>query len=261
MSYAWRVPVIGALTAGILSVVAAAASAAEPSSNYDWSGIYLGGHVGYAWAKGSADWTANPPVLAPNGPAAVAPSPGPLAGSVVLNPDGFIGGGQLGYNFVFGPWVLGLEGSLTGGNLDKTISYSHPGIPPGLAVSATTDIRWIAMVTPRIGYSWDKWLAYAKGGYAAGGVTIAGNANGSVFGGPISVSIEHKERLDGWTVGGGLEYGFSRTATIGVEYDYVSLGGGNISGAVATPGGPATYHASIEGHAHMLTMRLNFKFD
>lgn len=232
----------------------------EPNAPYNWSGFYIGGQLGYGWGTGNADWSAVPP--GGNQLQLNAAVPAIISGHVDRNPSGFMGGGQLGYNFMFGPWLVGLEGSLTGGDLSDTSPYLHPAIPSWLSVNATADTRWVATLTPRIGYAWDNWLVYAKGGYAAAGITVAGTANGTVPGGPpINVSIEHRERLEGWTVGGGVEYGYTRNVTLGLEYDYVSAGGKTISGSVPTPGGPATYQADVDGDIHMLTVHLNFRLN
>src|SRR5262249_49788539 len=87
----------GALAVGSATVASAAhlrapVTKAPPPVTmvYNWTGFYCGGHVGGAW--GDKDW--------------VAVGVGPLGSH---NVDGFIGGGQVGYNYQVGRWVFGVE--------------------------------------------------------------------------------------------------------------------------------------------------------
>src|SRR6202030_612503 len=81
----------------LLSLVSVSPAAAEPLFG-GWGGFYLGGHLGGAF--GSSDWF-------------------DLGGGNIGShtPSGIIGGGQIGYNFQLGPWVLGPQASLSGSSL------------------------------------------------------------------------------------------------------------------------------------------------
>src|SRR5882672_9624928 len=76
-----------------------------PISN--WTGAYIGVNAGYAWGDSeAATTTLSPP------PAYFAASSVPAiaaAGAQTINPNGFTGGGQLGYNWQMGSSVFGLE--------------------------------------------------------------------------------------------------------------------------------------------------------
>src|SRR5262245_14500774 len=65
---------------------------------FSWSGFYIGGHLG--WLKAEKDWTQT-------SPAAFAPPIGFNGASFDAN--GFMGGGQVGFNFQSGAWVWGVE--------------------------------------------------------------------------------------------------------------------------------------------------------
>src|SRR5262249_3700484 len=54
---------------------------------YNWSGLYAGINGGFGW--GSSSWDGIP---------------------ASFDVNGGLFGGQLGYNWQFGPWVLGIEG-------------------------------------------------------------------------------------------------------------------------------------------------------
>jgi len=83
-----------------------------------------------------------------------------------IDASGIIGGGQAGFNYQTGPWVIGVEGSVAGSDLDGTIR--SPFFPTSDSYSA--DVDFLTTVTGRIGYAQGKWLAYAKGGWAGADV-------------------------------------------------------------------------------------------
>src|SRR4051812_4563424 len=76
-----------------------AAPAASPV--YSWTGFYIGGNLGGAWARGSVNDS--------------------LFGlSASSDRSGFIGGGQLGVNYQFSNIVLGAEWDFDWTSLDAT---------------------------------------------------------------------------------------------------------------------------------------------
>jgi outer membrane immunogenic protein len=103
---------------------------------YNWTGFYIGGHVGGAFAGNNA-----------------------ITGTD--NSDGrFLGGIQGGYDYQFAPnWVFGIEA-----NYSWTGSSSTNGTVNGLAYS--NNLKGLGSVTGRLGYTWGPALLYVKGGYA-----------------------------------------------------------------------------------------------
>lgn len=133
-----------------------------------WTGFYLGGNVGGGWAS----LNFNDHELA--------------------NDSGFVGGGQIGYNYQVGALVLGIESDI------GVVSMSD--LNDG-------NSSMLIDVTGRLGFAAGPALFYAKGGWAYLDV-----ANG----------------LDGWTVGGGIEYKFSQNWSVKAEYqhfDFADLNG------------------------------------
>src|SRR5215204_5060403 len=73
---------------------------------YNWTGFYIGGNAGYAWnhttvsatpnAAFAEDFSGTTAFIAANNPSG-------------LNKNGFTGGGQVGYNWQAGQWLLGVE--------------------------------------------------------------------------------------------------------------------------------------------------------
>ena len=80
-----------------------------PVPVFTWSGVYLGGQIGYAWGNDNVSWSGTDNALN-------------LAnGSFREGPQGVIGGAHVGYNLQTNRWVLGLEGSVDGTSLRKTV--------------------------------------------------------------------------------------------------------------------------------------------
>ena len=119
----------------------------------------------------------------------------------------------MGTNFdVEGPWVIGVEGSVAGSDLDGTIR--SPFFPTSDSYSA--DVDFLTTVD-RIGYAQGKWLAYAKGGWAGADVQL------TLFDHGTPVRANSSDFAKGWMVGGGGEYAIGRNVSLGVEYDYSDL--------------------------------------
>jgi outer membrane immunogenic protein len=70
-----------------------------PPAIYDWTGIYVGGHIGGGMLVDS---------ISQNG---VSPNGFNLTDTGNVRPAGVIGGGQVGANYEFVPWVVGVEAS------------------------------------------------------------------------------------------------------------------------------------------------------
>ena len=78
-------------------------------------------------------------------------------------------GAQIGCDYQFAStWVVGVEGAAAGGILKATRESRCRGLPGDNATfSQTTD--FLSSITARVGYAWDHWLFYAKGGVAWAG--------------------------------------------------------------------------------------------
>src|SRR4030088_2804751 len=101
---------------------------------YNWTGFYIGGHVGGAFAGDNS-----------------------LSGNDGL----FLGGSPGGFDYQCAPtWVFGVEAQYS------WLGSSNTGVlfPGGVLVSSHND--QLGSVTGRLGYTWGPALLYAKGGYA-----------------------------------------------------------------------------------------------
>lgn len=134
--------------------------------------------------------------------------------------SGGFGGGQLGYNWQFGSFVVGFETDIQGSD----ISGSARSVQVVGAVtrfgSDRVNIDWFGTVRGRLGWAFGPWLIYGTGGFAYAGVNdsfyfsdTAGNYGG--------VGISNTET--GWTAGGGVEYKFNPVWSMKIEYQFIDL--------------------------------------
>jgi outer membrane immunogenic protein len=137
------------------------------------------------------------------------------------SPDGVVGGGEAGYNWQTGPWVLGLEASFDGSGLSG--GRAAPCLPPlcgALAASYRQSLPWFGTLRPRVGYALGNWLFYATGGGALGQVDT--NATAAV--GTLVATDNRSQTRGGWTLGGGVEVELLAGWSAKIEYLYVDLG-------------------------------------
>jgi outer membrane immunogenic protein len=125
------------------------------------------------------------------------------------NTSGFIGGGQLGYNWQRGYFVYGVEADISGLAAEKT----WPG-----GRGASNNLPWLSTVRGRMGLALADTLVYATAGLAIGEVKTTKLLDN----GEIQYS-QSKTQL-GWAVGGGVEHMLSRNWTVALEGLYVNLG-------------------------------------
>jgi outer membrane immunogenic protein len=160
---------------------------------FTWTGCYIGGNAGGLWAK--KDWT------------------GDATSSVDIS--SWLAGAQVGCNYQVSTWVFGIQGDY---------DWTNPSATATDAIFVETDrtkIKSLASVTGRVGYAWDRFLGYVKGGgaweqdeYSISGFTLAG----------LPTAASASETRTGWTLGVGGEYAFTNWLTGFAEYDYYDFG-------------------------------------
>jgi opacity protein-like surface antigen len=147
---------------GLMALTAAnSASAADmklpppPVAAWSWSGLYLGGHLGYGWGRDPFSDT----VFSGKAPLPGIDSRGPLWGF------------QVGANWQAGAWVGGLEIDLSGTNIkgssstSSTITSETTTVSTSLAQADKFDL--LGSARARIGYlPWPNLLLYGTGGPA-----------------------------------------------------------------------------------------------
>ena len=191
-----------------------------PAAVYNWTGFYIGGHVGGAFAGNNS-----------------------LQGS-----DGqFLGGVQGGFDYQFATnWVVGAEAQyswLTNSNNGGVV------FPAGTVVTGNTD--QLGSVTGRLGYTWGPALLYAKGGYAW---RDNNNIGVIVAGVPVAFTTDGP-RKDGYTVGAGLEYMFAPNWSVKGEYQYYNFGSTSF-----TSGTPEIVGSRFRDDEHTVKAGINYRF-
>jgi outer membrane immunogenic protein len=209
-----------------------------PPPVFSWTGWYAGLNAGYNWGDGSVSSTAVPTGgLVPGVATGLA-----LVGIYDLDPghNGFIGGGQVGYNSQFNNLVTGIEADIQGLANNGRANRPFTGPVPGFSEqyfgtqSAQAEIRWLGTLRGRLGgLISPSALIYVTGGLAYGGVNAGGaiNAqeNASLVAKPfdflpsVGGAINSQTRA-GWTLGGGWEWMLAPRWSVKAEYLYYDLG-------------------------------------
>jgi outer membrane immunogenic protein len=185
-----------------------------PPPLFTWTGIYIGGQVGYAWGTGANRFDGFDPVRGTF-----------VDTSVGGTPNGVIGGGHVGYNLQINQWVLGLEGTVDGTSLSNTSVAVFPVAFGGSTLTAhsTADIQ--GSIRGRLGVAFDRALIYATGGVAFGGFNTNVSLSGfDAAGVPFFASTSRSNTRTGWTVGGGIEYAVTNNWWIRAEYRFTDFG-------------------------------------
>ena len=198
---------------------------------YSWTGFYIGGNVGYSWGRvrdnvvGTTTTDVFRTASGPGTPLSVITTAAFALPGQRYNVDGVIGGGQFGYNWQTGAWLLGLETDFQGsGERGRGTVCSVAGCPAGsLFATETTRLEWFGTARARAGYLvTPQLLIYGTGGAAYGNIRST-LAAGTIGGAGIIGGAIDKTRL-GWTAGAGGEWAIDRNWSVKLEYLYMDLG-------------------------------------
>ncbi|MGQ3672109.1 outer membrane protein [Xanthobacter sp. TB0136] len=166
-----------------------------PVQTFTWTGFYIGGNVGWAWASNSLDYQ----MFA-----------GPLVSYQMGNSNGFIGGFQAGYNYQFvNNVVAGVEADFEFTDIKNKGNILFNGPLNGSSVSQKVD--YFGTIRGRLGYAMDRFMPYITGGAAWAKM---GHSDGW---------IDQSDTKWGWTIGAGMEYALTNNWTVKGEYLYASF--------------------------------------
>jgi outer membrane immunogenic protein len=182
---------------------------------FTWTGFYVGVNAGYGW-QGSNDDS----IFVPTGTFPTAPATSGTLSFGQDDGDGFVGGGQIGYNYQIGSFVVGLETDLHWADLggDRGTAVASFVAPPTFVpAGAAGGLEWFGTVRARAGVAFDRALVYATGGFAYGGADDNNGFNGFVN--------DNDDVRTGWVLGAGMEYAFTNNLTAGIEGLWVNLNG------------------------------------
>jgi len=159
-----------------------------PVLKYDWTGFYIGGNVGYGWARET-----------------VTASAGGFSASASQDLQGAIAGGLVGFNWQAGMFVAGIEADYQWS--DQKLSQTILGI------TATDRISAFATVRGRAGVAIDNVYLYGTGGYAHFEFKSEASA--------LGVTVSETSNLGGWTVGAGIDVAVVGNLIARAEYLYL----------------------------------------
>jgi opacity protein-like surface antigen/outer membrane protease len=228
--------------------------APPPIPVYNWTGGYVGVHVGAGIGRAHFSDPFGPSIFGDN-----------------VRTPAFLGGGQIGYNWQApgSHWVVGVEGDVSG--LDSVGTNTCLAFS-GFFISANCRIRpeATATLTGRVGFTAGpegRTLFYAKGGLAWIRDSVDIVTNGAFItsaAGPDQTSAG----LSKWggTVGVGVEQALTPAWSMKLEYDYLGFGGSNVAtppsafltpaGFVLTPGG----FTSVSQNIQEVKIGVNYRF-
>jgi opacity protein-like surface antigen/outer membrane protease len=256
--------------------------AAPAPAAYNWSGFYTGLNVGAMWGSFDPNTSSVAGTYIPN-PADVAAIN--AAGVQSINPLGFTGGSQAGYNLQWGNWVAGIEADFNYVHLNGAASSGAVAFPAGgsgfgfllpgggfaplnqFVISSYSHADWLATVRPRLGFAQNNWLFYATGGLALtqlnGDLLFTDGAAGIGAGAIQSARINNLFKA-GYAVGGGVEWGVTNRLSLKAEYLYVNFGNeiaGETSNNIPSFASPLfqTFRQSSDLTANIVRLGFNYK--
>jgi outer membrane immunogenic protein len=239
-----KTTVLGGAAASLLSVSAFAADLGVPSAPlqpvippFTWTSCYAGVHAGGGWGK--KDLTDTTGTFSSNTQFSTAS----------VDVSGYLLGGQIGCDYQFAStWVVGIEGAASGGNISKTTTFAVPSISDTASFKSTTD--FLASITGRLGFAWDRWMLYGKGGVALVGDRYHADDVPGIY------SYDGTDNRLGWTAGAGVEWAFTPDWSVKLEYDYYGFGTKSVLmvDSVAGVNAPVNISQTIQ----LVTLGVNF---
>ena len=210
----------------------------------NWTGVYVGGHMGGGWSDDR--WSD------PFGSMVAAGGVDVAGFGDQTHATGPLGGGQIGANWQTGSWVLGVQTDASAAHMrGENTCFTGLG-----GVDCQHIVDSLGIITGRVGYAWGRSLAYVKGGGAWTDTTynLFANTNMAHLG-------TGSTTLDtwGWALGGGIEYSLTEHWTALAEYDHIGLPSTTVPfPTVATIN---TQTINVKQSVDLFKLGVNYKFD
>jgi outer membrane immunogenic protein len=192
-----------------------------------WTGFYVGVNAG--WTGSWTDRAINAGTDTGTAGLGTAVEQGAIPVQANLHDNGFLGGGQIGFNWQFdATWVAGIEADFDGLSAKSSVAIAFPGntIIPPITTTYSRELDSVGTVRGRLGYlSSPTLLWYATGGLAYGETKFGTAAACPLWTPPCGPTAVSSSALSfGWTFGGGVEWQFAPAWTLRAEYLYIDLG-------------------------------------
>jgi outer membrane immunogenic protein len=221
---------------------------------YNWTGFYIGAHVGGGWNQGDTETIYLPSA------AAFGASPF----SVGHDGSGVMAGGQIGYNFQTNNIVFGIEADASWTDWGRAyvagpLLDAGGVVIPGSFQTAATSFDFFGTVRGRLGFAANNWLLYATGGLAYADLRHTVATSFAATGGGTFIGTSGDDLRAGWTVGAGAEWGFAPNWSLKAEYLYYDLGNTTVLGVDPAFPGFAT-STTFENTGHIGRVGINYRF-
>jgi outer membrane immunogenic protein len=241
-----------------------------------WCGFYVGLSAGYGWSRDNVDPVGTVTGTGGgSGPIIAAAQVAAIPSTLSTNANGFIGGGQIGWNWQWYQFaVLGVEADFSGlaGKGSNSFTTFVPFVgAEGIASTTSVDRRleFLGTVRGRIGFALDRLLIFGTGGYAFGhaqsSTTITQSCNDGCALAFSSPALLGSENLGGWAAGGGMEYSFGFWS-VKAEYLHYDLGHMNYAPTTisvsngATPSTTINVASTANFKGDLVRVGLNYQF-
>jgi outer membrane immunogenic protein len=242
-----------------------------------WTGGYVGANVGYGWGDDTirSAGAANPCSSAAGGCVVGPNTYGILSAqlatlSTTVNRSGVTYGGQAGHNWlvhnIFWNYdgVIGVEVDYQGVSDSHSTSLTgsastpaFPGFPLSQTATFTEKMNTFGTVRGRFGFLWGQnTLVYATGGVAFANMQATSSFSQNLVSpgvGPYSAAGSTNQEMFGPTVGGGIEWKWTRNWSVKAEYLYADFRELNINtNALISPlAGTIFSSANVQTSSHV----------
>jgi outer membrane immunogenic protein len=240
------------MLAGLL--IAGAAQAADMPlkaapravDTFSWTGFYVGAHVGGTWG------TVESALVDDRGFSL------PISSHTI---NGFVAGGQAGYNLQVSPWlVLGVEGQVS-----WTDASGRTPCAPLSILGCSTDVNWVATLAGRVGFTRGHTMLYVKGGVAWADSDYHVDFLGVNF-------LNASSTRTGAMVGAGVEHAFTSNWSAKLEYNYMDFDTDNLGfgfsgcstdtrlSSVRSDVCRSGINADVKQNMHLIKFGINYRF-
>jgi outer membrane immunogenic protein len=216
---------------------------------FNWSGFYIGANVGWGYTSAESTFQAENAVTAALD---IVDSQNYEQAASYLT-----GGVQAGWQRQWNTWVFGIEAGYTATRFD-TSEFAPGLIPAASDLQRSVKVSDIFTLTGRIGYAYEQWLAYAKGGWATADVSATYTQLSTA-----NVLSTVSDRQNGWTAGVGIDYAIHPNLFLGVEYNYLSIRTGLVPPTFTVGSGTSALNVLIGAtntDTQNIVLRLNYRF-
>jgi len=226
---------------------------------FRWTGVYIGAHIG--GGRGFVDENGQPlstACLVPSGTGCTTPSPfnGIVPYPTSVGPAGWLTGGQIGANYQYESWLIGIEGQASWAPFSgsSTCSATNTTTVTPITVNCTTKLDSLGTAAVRLGWAFDRLLVYGKGGAA-----WTNNSHQATFSTAQGLLLLSTNELRwGWMAGIGVEYGFTDVWSAKLEYNYMDLGADSL--LLLDVNGQVAMAANFRERINVVKIGVNYRF-